>query len=206
MKNLLISFEGIDGCGKSTQAKLLLNYFQSLGRTVSLHREPGGTDIGERIRDILLDANHTEMSPYTELLLYLSARAQITSQIIIPALSRNEDVIMDRFMDSSTAYQGYARGLGIECVQRLNLIATQGIIPDVTFVIDCDPAISLNRLSLKPDRLESEGIAFMMKVREGFIDLCHRESKRMVLINGERQIGVIEEDIKRHIDAMVTSL
>ena len=195
MKGLLISFEGIDGSGKSTQAELLYTHLIDHGYTAHLLREPGGTDIGERIRSLLLDAAFSEMAPYTELFLYLAARAQICAQVIAPALDRGEVVIMDRFIDSSSAYQGYARGLGVETVEELNSLAAGGVVPDMTFFVDCDPATALNRVDSQPDRLESEGLIFMKRVREGFLQLCSAHKDRFVLIDGEQPV----ETIHRHI-------
>ena len=199
MKGYLISFEGIDVSGKSTQADLLYNRFISCSRSVHLFREPGGTVIGETIRSILLDTSHSDMSIHTELFLYLAARSQITSTVIKPALNLSEDVIMDRYIDSTTAYQGYARGLGIDEMIQLNLIATGGIVPDITFVIDCDPDVAYQRVSSEPDRLESEGIGFMRKVREGFIKLHEYDKQRIILCNGNQGIDEIEQDIANHI-------
>lgn len=191
MKGFLISFEGIDGSGKSTQAELLYTHLVDHGYTARLLREPGGTDIGERIRSLLLDSAFTEMAPYTELFLYLAARAQICSQVITPALERAEVVIMDRFIDSSSAYQGYARGLGVVTVEELNSIAAGGVVPDMTFFVDCDPATALSRVDSKPDRLESEGLTFMERVREGFLQLCFVHKDRFILIDGEQPVDTI---------------
>ena len=141
--------------------------------------------------------------PQTELFLYLAARTQITSRVIVPALQQGDDVIMDRFMDSTTAYQGYARGLGIDEMIRLNLVATDGIIPDITYVIDCDPVLALSRVTGTPDRFESEGIDFMRTVREGFLKLCEIERKRMVLIDGNREKHVIESEIQHHVKQLI---
>lgn len=199
MKGKLITFEGIDGSGKSTQARLLKKHMMSQGHTVHLLREPGGTEIGESIRSILLDTAHADMVPLTELFLYLAARSQITSQVIVPALEQGEYVIMDRFMDSTTAYQGYARRLGINEMIRLNLIATGGLVPDITFFIDCDPAKALSRVDSAPDRLESEGLDFMRRVRVGFMKLYEIDRKRIVHINGNREIEDIERDIQSHL-------
>ena len=199
MKGCLITFEGIDGSGKSTQARLLKEYLLSEGYKVQLLREPGGTEIGERIRSVLLDKTHADMSYYTELFLYLAARAQITSQIIVPALDRGELVIMDRFMDSTTAYQGYARGLGMDEMKSLNLTATGGLVPNITFFVDCDPALAFSRVNRSFDRLESEGLDFMKKVRAGFLKLCENEKERMICIDGGREIEVIKLDIQNHV-------
>ena len=204
MKGYLITFEGIDGSGKTTQAQILQKHLLSLGRTVRLLREPGGTDIGERIRSILLDTAHDDMSPYTELFLYLAARSQITSGVTVPSLECGEDVIMDRFIDSTTAYQGYARGLGIDEMIRFNYIATSGIVPHITFFIDCDPIVALSRVDGIPDRLESEGLEFMQKVREGFKKLCKSDQKRMIFIDGNRNIDAITYDVQHHVKQLFT--
>ena len=200
MKGIFISFEGIDGSGKTTQAVRLHKHLASHGYNVLLLREPGGTPVGERIRSILLDKNHSDMSSLTELFLYLAARAQITSQVIYPALANGDIVIVDRFIDSTTAYQGYARGLDINEMQRLNLLATSGLVPDITFVIDCDPAVAFSRVTREHDRLESEGLDFMCRVREGFLKLCEFYRKRIVLVDGNRDIKSVENDISRHIN------
>jgi len=198
MKGYLITFEGIDGSGKTTQAFLLHKRILSSGHNVHLLREPGGTVIGENIRSILLDKSFSDMSPQAELFLYLAARSQITSTVIIPALSRGEHVIMDRYIDSTVSYQGYARGLGIDEMIRLNKIATNGLVPDITFVIDCDTDIALQRIKSKPDRLESEGIDFMRKVREGFIKLHDYDKQRIIICDGNREIDEVENEVLYH--------
>ena len=195
MKGYLISFEGIDGSGKTTQAVLLRKRLLSLGHKVHLLREPGGTPVGEIIRSILLDTSHSDMSPHTELFLYLAARSQITSSCIIPSLHRGEIVIMDRYIDSTSSYQGFARGLGIDKMIIFNKIATDGLVPDVTFVIDCDPEIALSRINAKPDRLESEGIDFMRTVREGFLKLHEMNKNRIIICDGNGDIDEIERYI-----------
>ena len=199
MRGFLITFEGIDGSGKTTQAVLLHDFLQQHGYTAHLLREPGGTRIGERIRSILLDSTLTEMKPYAELFLYLAARVQICSQHIVPALDRGDIVVMDRFFDSSTAYQGYARGLGFETVEHLNSIATGGVVPDITFFIDCDPVIALGRVSSEPDRLEAEGLSFMNNVREGFSNLCSLHNNRFFLVDGELSVSDMHEKIKAEL-------
>ena len=204
MKGYLITFEGIDGSGKTTQAVLLHKRLLSSGHNAHLLREPGGTVIGEKIRSILLDTSFSDMSPQTELFLYLAARSQITSTAIIPALTRGDHVIMDRYIDSTVAYQGYARGLGIDEMIRLNKIATMGLVPDITFVIDCAPDIAIKRIDSQPDRLESEGINFMRKVREGFIKLHNYDKQRIIICDGNRNISEIETDILYHLENKFT--
>ncbi|MFC1551770.1 dTMP kinase [Candidatus Latescibacterota bacterium] len=195
MKGYLITFEGIDGSGKSTQANLIHARLNDSGRTAIILREPGGTELGEKIRALLLDNAFSDMTPHTELFLYLAARAQITARVIVPALNRGEDVIMDRYIDSTAAYQGRGRGLGMEEMIGLNRVATGGLVPDMTFVIDCDPEKAMRRLTAEPDRLESEGIAFMKKVREGFLALRDHDVHRIVVCDGNRGVEEIERDI-----------
>jgi dTMP kinase len=192
MKGKFITFEGIDGSGKSTQASLFHSKLLSFGIPCILLREPGGTKIGEDIRSILLDNKNDDMSPLTELFLYLAARSQITYSQIFPALDKGTTVIMDRFIDSTTAYQGYARGLGIETTSKLNMIATSGLIPDITFLVDCDPHTAFSRLGKSLDRLESEGINFLNKVREGFLKISTDEKHRVFVVDGSQCIEIIE--------------
>jgi dTMP kinase len=202
MKGRLITLEGIDGSGKSTQATLLADALRSRGYTVHFLREPGGTVVGERIRDVLLDRAHAEMTPLAELFLYLAARAQITGEIIIPALQRGDVVVMDRYLDSSVAYQGAARGLGVYLVGGLNSVAAQGLVPDRTYLVDLDPELAFSRSSTTPDRLESEGMAFMARVREGFLSIARNEHPRVLVLDGSRSI----EDISGAILADALTL
>jgi dTMP kinase len=195
MRNLLITFEGIDGCGKSTQASLLRDRLHASQVSAVLFREPGGTAVGEKIRSILLDTAHCDMSPATELFLYLAARAQITAQCIRPSLESGFTVILDRYFDSTVAYQGFARGLGVDLTRTLNSIATGGIVPDVTFLIDCDPGVAYSRLKSSHDRLESEGLPFMQRVRDGFLALSRREPERFVVLDGALPVEQIFESV-----------
>jgi dTMP kinase len=190
-KGYLVTFEGIDGCGKTTQAELLHKHLINKGCNSPIFREPGGTVVGEKIRSILLDSANNDMEPLAELFLYLAARVQITHHHISPALENGDIVIMDRYSDSTVAYQGFARNIGRDVTQQLNKIATLGIVPDLTFIIDCSPETALARLSGKPDRLESEGVSFMNRVREGFLFIASAYPERCVLIDGEKPAGDI---------------
>ena len=203
MKGFLITFEGIDGSGKTTQANFLYKKLRLLKHPVRYLREPGGTAIGERIRSVLLDTTHSDMLPFTELFLYLAARAQITGSVIVPSLNAGETVIMDRFIDSSVAYQGFARGLGFDLVRDLNLAATGGLIPDLTIVIDCDPEIALARSVSAPDRLESEGIPFMRHVREGFLLIARQDPGRVRVIDGGLSVSEIAELVFSSVSSLL---
>ncbi|ADD01413.1 thymidylate kinase [Thermoanaerobacter italicus Ab9] len=199
MKGKFISFEGIDGCGKTTQIKFLKEYLLKKGYNILVLREPGGTNVGEKVRDILLD-KYNFISPVTEMLLYASSRAQLVEEKILPAIEEGKIVLLDRFVDSSYVYQGYARGLGIEKVKIVNEIATMGILPDVTIYIDITPEEAMKRRGKREaDRLERESWDFHKKVREGYIKLVKEYPKRFVFINGMQEIVKVHQDI---IDAV----
>jgi dTMP kinase len=183
---MFISFEGIDGSGKTSQAKLLAS---ALGGDVVLVREPGGTGTGEQIRDLLKDPD-LELGPLAELLLFCAARAELVSQVIGPARERSEDVVCDRFSDSSVAYQGTARGLGAERVEEICDLATGGVWPDLTILLRIDPERAATRIGRrKADRFEGEGIELQRLVAEGYDDVArrHPERVRVVDADGDRQ-------------------
>ena len=181
---MFVSFEGLDGSGKSTQAELLRARLEADGVDVVATREPGGTELGERIRELVLHGNH--VTPWAEALLYAASRAQHVEEVIRPALERGASVICDRYMDSSVVYQGVARGLGLERVFDLNLTAVGGLMPDYTFLLQIDPDDVLARLTGKHDRLEREGEAFRALAASGYRDLAARFPERILLIDGTR--------------------
>jgi dTMP kinase len=199
-----ISFEGIDFCGKSTQIDLLLKRLSFIDLKVKVLREPGGTFISEKIRDILLDTSHSEMSPQTEILLYSAARAQLVHQTILEELKKGVYIIADRYFDSTTAYQGYGRNIDVNFVNELNRFATSGLIPFKTFFIDISPGEAEKRRKLlsslrdsrsKKDRIESESTEFYNKIRQGYLKLAENEPDRIVRINGELSQERIAENI-----------
>jgi dTMP kinase len=179
-----ISFEGIEGTGKSTQARLLARALTERGHSVVLTAEPGGTELGQRIRSLLLDVRHSGMEPVTELLLYSAARRQHLSEVIIPALEEGKVVITDRFSDSTLAYQGYARGLDRGLIASLDTWVTGGRKPHLTLLLDTDVETGLmrNRQAEKVDRLELEDVAFHRRVREGFRKIRDEEPERVLLV------------------------
>lgn len=197
MKNgLFITLEGTDGVGKTTQMGLLKDFLEDNGYTVYVTREPGGTSISEKLREILLDKNNSEMTDITEMMIYAASRAQLVSEKIVPALERGEVVICDRFVDSSVAYQGYGRGLG-DVVQMVNGYATGGLEPDVTFFLDLDPEAGRARIGKDvQDRLEQEKREFFYKVYEGYGDLCRKYPERLVRIDASRSIDEIQKAIR----------
>ncbi len=197
-----ISFEGIDYCGKTTQIQRLVERLRGLGLRVEVVREPGGTAISEKIREILLDRSHEEMEAQTEILLYAAARSQLVHQKILPLLRQGIHVIADRFYDSTTAYQGYGRGLDIAFVKRLNRFATSGVTPYKTIVLDISPQEAERRRrqeGLKQDRLESGGIDFYRRVREGFYHIAREEPDRLVFIAGEQEVEAIAAQIWAYV-------
>ncbi len=184
-KGIFISFEGIEGSGKTTQARRLSEILIEKGYDVILTQEPGGTAIGNRIREILLNVDHKEMSYTTELLLYNAARAQHLSEKIIPALNEGKIVITDRFTDSTIAYQGYGRGIDIQLIMSINNIATQGVKPNITILFDLDVETGLKRNKgiNKVDRLELEDVEFHKKVREGYLQIANAEPERVKVVD-----------------------
>jgi len=186
-KGILITFEGIDGSGKTTQINALIQRLQEAGMSYRLFREPGGTEIGEKIRDILLDKKNENMLNVTELLLYSASRYQLTVSEIIPALEAGNVVICDRFYDSTTAYQGYGRGIDLDFIYRLNDIATNSVTPDKTFILDIDLEEHRKRLGKKNlDRLERETLEFHRKVRMGFLKMAEQNPERFIVLDGNQ--------------------
>lgn len=205
MKGIFITFEGIDGCGKSTQTALCREWLESLGKTVLLVREPGGTKIGEKIRSLLLDKDNGAMAPMTELFLFEAARAQIVEETIKPALAEGKAVICDRFFDSSFAYQGHARGLGEDMVSRLNMYATGGLAPDITFFLDISVKEAVMRREGRggeKDRIESAGDSFQELVREGFIRAASAD-KRIVTVDATESPVEIFKQVQEKINALL---
>jgi dTMP kinase len=195
---MFITFEGLDFSGKTTQAVMLVEQLKHAGRDVLFLREPGGTSISERIRDLLLDRVHLEMNPTAELLLFSAARSQLVTEVIEPALQSGTIVISDRFYDSTTAYQGNGRGLDLQDVRMLNRIATGGRKPDLTLFIDVGIDELLRRRHVaraEADRMESSGRAFYERVRRGYIEIAQLEPERCRTINGERSIDSIRDEI-----------
>ncbi len=196
MSGQFITIEGGEGVGKSTQARLLAERLRAAGVTVLEVREPGGTPTGDRIRAILLDAPGFTISPRAELLLYEAARAELTATVIAPALERGETVVCDRFFDSSTAYQGYGRRLGPDMVRELNLVATGGLRPDLTILLDLETEEALRRATQGgPDRIEAESLGFHRAVIEGFDEIAEAEPLRVVRIDAAGTVDEVAEAI-----------
>ncbi len=205
-RGLFITLEGLEGTGKSTHGAAVAEFLRRAGRQVLLTREPGGTVIGERIRAVLLDETHGEMSAETEMLLFAASRAQFVREVVRPALERGVTVLSDRYVDASLAYQGYGRGIDVAVVRRVNEVATGGLLPDLTILLDIDPAAGLDRARAgkgdahgRGDRLEQEAPAFYRRVREGFLHLAAESPQRFAVVEAS---GAIEE-VRRRIVAAV---
>lgn len=194
MQGLFITFEGPDGCGKTTQMKLLAEYLEKKGEEVVLTREPGGKGLGEKVREILLNYDG-EVSDRCESFLFLADRAQNIDIIVNPAVKAGKIVLCDRHIDSTVAYQGYGRGLDIERINMLNDLATNGKKPDLTFVFDVDVETSMKRVGKEKDRMESAGIDFHNRVRQGYLELAKQEPNRIKVIDATKSIEEIHDEV-----------
>lgn len=195
MQGNLITFEGIDFSGKSVQANLLLGALKDRKLPVLFLREPGGTEISEKIRSVLLDNANHKMSAITEVLLYSAARAQMVRENILPNLEKGTVVICDRYFDSTTAYQGFGRRIDLDFIKKLNNFATEELVPDLTFLIDLDPKIALQRTKTDLDRLEKEDSEFHQRVRKGYLEIARSNPDRFVVIDGTQSIEAIQDEI-----------
>lgn len=201
---LFITVEGTDGSGKSTQIEFLLEYLKKEGIDVVLTREPGGTEISEKIRSLILDTKNMNMSDKTEMLLYAASRAQVVAEVIKPSLEKGKTVICDRFIDSSYAYQGYARGMGVENVGKVNEAAIDGIMPDLTLFFDLSPQLALGRLNMSgADRIEKEAMDFHMKVYEGYQELAKNNPDRIKVINSDKSVDEIALEVRKIVGELL---
>ncbi|CQR51068.1 dTMP kinase [Paenibacillus riograndensis] len=198
-EGFFITLEGGDGSGKTTVLGRVAAYLQNHSMPYLITREPGGIEIAEKIRSIILDPAHTAMDARTEALLYAASRSQHLAEVVEPALKEGLTVLCDRFVDSSLVYQGYARGLGIEEVRSINQFATGGLMPDLTFYLDVDPEVGLSRIAANQDRevnrLDLESMAFHQKVREGYRQVVESDPQRIVVLDANRPIHMVEQDI-----------
>jgi len=209
---LFITFEGIEGTGKTTQIKLLASWLEKKGSSVVLTREPGGTAIGDDIRRILLDSRHQNMAPLAELLLYAASRAQHLEEVIKPALKAKKMVLCDRFSDATTAYQGYGRNLPLELIQKIHQITSDTLIPHKTFLFDLPVEVGLKRAwhriekiknGNKEDRFEKEALWFHQRIRDGYLRLAQNEPERFVIIDANRDAEIVFNEIKKHVEKWI---
>ncbi|MEI9892427.1 MAG: dTMP kinase [Chthoniobacter sp.] len=207
-RGIFVSFEGSEGCGKSTQIRLLADRLKSAGREVLLTREPGGTEIGEQLRHLLqFSKAGYAMTSETELLLFAASRAQLVREVIVPALAAGTTVLADRFLDSTTVYQGVARRLDPVEVAAINRFAVGGTLPDITFVLDLDPAVARERLRQRavpagaPDRMENQPVAFFDAVRAGYLTLARDHPDRVRLLDAAGSVESLAERIWQELDS-----
>jgi dTMP kinase len=196
---VFITFEGPDGSGKTTQARLLAEHLRREGTAVVLTREPGGTPIGDQVREVLHDPTNVDMTRETEFLLYSASRAQLVRQLIFPALVDGKWVISDRYFDSSLAYQGYARGLPVDTLWEITRFATGGLMPDLTLYLDIRPDQGLERRLLgggEWNRMDQEALAFHNRVRAGYLELAGREPHRWLIIDAAKPVDVLQSEIR----------
>jgi dTMP kinase len=203
MRGKFITFEGSEGCGKSTQSRLLYKYLKAKGKRVIYLREPGATKISEKIRDILLDAHNDGIVPEAEMLLYMAARAQIVAELIEPALKKGVMVICDRFLDSTLAYQGYALGVSIDLIRKVGAFTTRGITPDLTLFLDLAVQHGLKHRQANLDRIEMRSVNYHLRVRRGYLKLAQQEPKRIKVVKVEkdkyRTQGVIRKLVEQYV-------
>jgi dTMP kinase len=203
-----ITFEGGDGSGKTTQLKALESYLTARGKSCLSTREPGGTSVGKLLRKVLLEVGKQQITSATELFLYLADRAQHIHEVIIPALEQGKIVLCDRYIDSTLAYQGYGRGIDLQLLRRLNDMASQGIRPDLTLLLDCPVEIGLSRSAQRSqmgagqseDRFEREKLEFHERIRAGFLELARTDPDRFRIINAAESARAVTEEIKNIID------
>jgi len=203
-KGYFIAFEGIDGCGKGTQIKRLKELFEEKGIDSLFTREPGGIKLSEKIRELLLDKENSEMTDTCEMMLFAASRSMSVEKLIVPALKEGKVVVCDRYVDSSIAYQGGARGLGVDLVRDLNLIATGGLNPDLTILLDLAGEIGASRneqMGGKDDRMESNGVAFQNKVRQVYLENAALAPDRYLIVDASKSRDEIFDVIKSELEA-----
>lgn len=204
---MLITFEGIEGCGKSTQVDFLFDYLIGKGLRVIKTREPGGTAYGEALRDVALQKN-LKVSPLSELLTIMAIRAQHVEELIMPALKNKTIILCDRFVDASYAYQGYGRGIDLGIIGTLNRLATKGISPILTVLIDCTADMGLKRKAKNNrslDRFEEESLLFHQKIRNAYLKLAEEDKKRFFVVDGKAEIGEVHRIIKGKVESLLMS-
>jgi dTMP kinase len=213
MQGTFVTFEGIEGSGKSTQIALVADYLSKRDRPATLTREPGGTKIGDQIRKILLHPTNTALSPKAELMLYAAGRAQHLAEVIMPELKAGRIVLCDRFSDATLAYQGYGRGLDLELIRDLDRLVTAGMRPDLTVLLDIDAEAGLSRARGRNSRggleaearFENEHLSFHERVRQGYLDLARQEPGRFRIVDASPPPGTVQNEIRRIVDELLSA-
>lgn len=193
---LFYSFDGIDGVGKTTQIDLFRGFLESRGETVVVCRDPGSSPLGEQIRAILLNSTDLRIDNLSEMLLYMAARAQLVQEVIQPALARGQSVISDRFLLANVVYQGHAGGLDPEQIWQVGHVATGGLLPEMTFVLDLDPLVAASRRTGEPDRVEGRGNSYLSRVRDGFLAEASRHPRQIVVIDASRSPDEVHQAVR----------
>jgi len=204
---MLITFEGVEGSGKTTQVELLYRYLKDKGYSVIKTREPGGSALGEALRKVLLQGDLNVLA-LSELLIFMASRAQHMEETIMPALNRGAVVLCDRFIDATYAYQGYGRGVDLGIIGTLNRLVTKGVMPNLTVLLDCEPAMGLKRklsADAQADRFEKEEVAFHEQIRSGYLKLAEEDSKRFFVVNGKRSVDAIHVLIRERVTKLLES-
>jgi dTMP kinase len=199
---MFLSLDGVDGVGKSTQITLLAQWLRTRNHPVESCRDPGSTELGEAIRRIVLEGLATPIDRTSEMLLYMAARAQLVEQIIRPALDAGKTVICDRFLLANVVYQGYAGGLDVEALWAVGEVATRGLHPDLTIILDMDVEVARQRIDRAPDRMESQGLEFLEKVRRGFLTESQLRHEHIVVIDAARDIDRVQQDIRSAVSRL----
>jgi dTMP kinase len=202
---MFVTFDGVDGTGKSTQLKLFCNWLESLGREFITCRDPGGTALGERIRSILLDCHDVAIHRRSEMLLYQASRAQLVEEVIRPSLAAGKIVVCDRFLLATVVYQGYAGGLEIQDVKDVGRVATGGLKPDLTFVLDMPAAQAAARIDREMDRMESQGLDYLERVRQGYLVEARLHPEWMLVMDADRPIEAVQADIREAASRFIDS-
>jgi len=202
---LFITFEGADGSGKTTQLKMLEEYLKSKNKDFITTRDPGGTRLGTKLREILLNYDG-KIAPFCELFLYLADRAQHVDEVLIPSLNNGKIVLCDRYIDSTLAYQGYARGLNTDEIINLNNLVTHSLIPDLTLLFDIETGIAMKRIGDHKDRLESEAAHFHEKVRMGYLDLAKKDPERIIVIDASKSIDEVYSKVITIINKFIQEI
>ena len=203
LKGKFITFEGSEGCGKSTQSRFLVDHLTAQGVSVKLIREPGGVVISEKVREILLDKKNTQMNKECETLLYMAARAQLVEEVVIPELTRGTILVCDRFLDATVAYQGYGCGVSVEAIKSMGLFATKGVLPDLTFFLDLSTEEGLRRRGTERDRIELRSMEYHERVRAGYHQIAQMEPERVVVIDGRRSKEENFAAIRTHVENLL---
>lgn len=203
-RGILITVEGIDGAGKTTHARMLADWLRQRGHDVVLTREPGGSKLGERLRPLILDGGATEVTAAAELFLYAADRAQHVEEVIRPALGEGQTVVCERYADSTTAYQGYGRELDLEFVRRLNEVATGGVEPDLTILLDLAPDAARQRMAHTPDRLEREEPAFHHRIVEGYRELARAHGERIKVVDAAPPRDEVFQGVAQVVEAFLS--